>query len=726
MAIKEIIMRSNHHSWNFSTIGGVKRVNIETGADLKHLHELDQKLWTALSCPVDNLEIDHNTLKLIDTNNDGQIRVPEIIAAVQWIVGLLNNADELLKENNSFSLSAINVQTEEGKTLYESAQAILRNLGKGEDNSLSVADTTDMVKIFAGTKYNGDGIITELSVAGNEAQVQAIHEIMKCVGSVADRNGETGVHLEHINSFFEACEQYAGWQGQLAANMANIMPLGAETAAAYDNYKLLKEKVKDYFLRCKLAAFDPQSTEALNLKAARVETITNKNLVECIDEIAGYPIATVKMDGTLPLHNGVNPAWQAAVATLASKTVAVLLPGKDQLTEKEWLGIGAKFAPYEAWMADKAGGIVEQLGLERVQQLLSSNIKEELTQQIAADKAVEAEANSIMLVDKLVRYHRDLGQLLRNFVTFYDFYEPGNKAVFQAGTLYIDQRSCDLCVKVRDMGKLGELAIHSGMYLVYCDCVSKATNEKMTIVAAMTNGDVDDLMVGRNAIFYDRSGQDWDATVIKITENPVSIRQAFFAPYRRVSKFVEAQINKAASAADEKSTANLTKGIEEAPDKIKETQEKKAAPVAPFDVAKFAGIFAAIGLALGAIGSVVTAMVTGFLKLPWYEMPFAVAGVLLLISGPSMILAYVKLRKRNLAPILDANGWAINAQVKINIHFGRTLTHLASLPPGARININDPFKKKGNPILPLLLTLLGIGIVVVYVLWKMHKLSMLW
>src|SRR6185436_11638324 len=97
---------------------------------------------------------------------------------------------------------------------------------------------------------------------------------------------------------------------------------------------------------------------------------------------------------------------------------------------------------------------------------------------------------AIVAVDKLVRYHRDLYRLLNNFISFRDFYRRKDKAVFQVGTLYLDQR--------------------------YCELTRKSTGEKMTIAAAFTNGDSDNLMVGRNGIFYDRSGRDWDATITKI------------------------------------------------------------------------------------------------------------------------------------------------------------------------------------------------------------------
>jgi hypothetical protein len=74
-----------------------------------------------------------------------------------------------------------------------------------------------------------------------------------------------------------------------------------------------------------------------------------------------------------------------------------------------------------------------------------------------------------------------------------------------------------------------------------------------------------------------------------------------------------------------------------------------------------------------------------------------VAGVMLLISGPSMIIAALKLRQRNLGPILDANGWAVNARAKMNIPFGGSLTHVAALPANSERSLDDPFAEKKSP-----------------------------
>src|SRR5436305_12603810 len=97
----------------------------------------------------------------------------------------------------------------------------------------------------------------------------------------------------------------------------------------------------------------------------------------------------------------------------------------------------------------------------------------------------------------------------------------------------------------------------AGAYLAYCDVARKSTGEKMQIVAAFTDGDSDNLMVGRNGIFYDRKGRDWDATISRIVDNPISIRQAFWAPYKKFERMIEEQIAKRAASADEAAAARL-------------------------------------------------------------------------------------------------------------------------------------------------------------------------
>ncbi len=668
--------RRPSHTWRFFRAGGFEQVHFASGADLANLDQLDQKLWAALSCPTRGVEFDTKTLDLIDSDKDGRIRAPEIIAAVKWACAMVKNPDDLLRSASSIELSSINDSTPEGKQLLASAKQILTNLGKKDATAISLEDAGDTAKIFAQTQFNGDGIVPAES-APDDATKAVITDIIACLGSEADRSGRPGISQGKVDQFFAEAAAFSDWWKKAETDAATILPLGDKTEAAAAAFKAVKAKVDDYFSRCRLAAFDQRALAALNRQESEYLALAAKDLSITASEVAGFPLARIEAGKALPLTDSLNPAWAAAMAALCSAAIQPILGDKASLTEADWTTLSGKLGAYESWSAGKAGAAGEKLGLKRSREVLAGKAKETITGLIAQDKALEAESNSIASVDKLIRFRRDLKQLLVNFVSFEDFYSGQRKAIFQAGTLYLDGRSCNLCVPVADAGKHAALAGLAKTYLTYCDC-TRPTGEKMIIAAAFTGGDADFLMVGRNGIFYDRKGRDWDATITKVIENPISIRQAFWAPYKKLVRLIEEQVAKRAAAAESAADAKVGAAATAAANVDKAKPEQKKVDV---------GTVAALGVAFGAVGTMLTAIVgylSGILQLPFWQVCLAFVGLLLLVSGPSMIIAWLKLRQRNLGPILDANGWAVNGRVKMNVPFGGALTDVATLPTGAQ------------------------------------------
>lgn len=467
---------------------------------------------------------------------------------------------------------------------------------------------------------------------------------------------------------------------------AEARPLGDATHAAYETLNAVAAKVEDYFVRCELAAFDARAGDALNASEDAFKALAPHALQSGSEAIAHLPLARIAPEGALPLFAGCNPAWIARIAALGTGVVAPLLGPSDTLTAAQWQMLKDKFTPYTTWLASKPDPKMKGEGVREL--------------------------------EKLSRYVRDLQALANNFVAFKDFYTRQGKATFQVGTLYLDGRSAELCIAVNDAGKHALLATLARMCLVYCECVRG--NQKMSIAAAFTSGDSDQLMVGRNGVFYDRQGGDWDATIVKIVEHPISLRQAVWSPYKQLTRMVAAQSQKVAASKAQESENKLSSSVIDSAQKggSASAPTKPAAPP-PFDVAKFAGIFAAIGLAVGAIGTAMAAVVTGIFSLTWWQIPLAFGGLMLAISGPAVVLAWFKLRSRNLGPLLDANGWAINARARINIPFGTSLTALAQLPDNAERSLSDPYAEKQSRW-PFVATLLGLAVAAA-VVWYLRN-----
>ncbi|MBO4986526.1 MAG: phage holin family protein [Paludibacteraceae bacterium] len=456
-----------------------------------------------------------------------------------------------------------------------------------------------------------------------------------------DNNGDSKIHIADVISTAEwLCKALRDpqvlFQGQASLALTDIVDenlLAIATPLATDGIITLesvKTAIANATIEAQVAPDAPYATDVMAAYKACQESYTQY-------------FQTAKLQ-TLGL------------ATLPADAAA---PG---LTEEQFTEMGKKIAEYEAGKAaaDSANA--------------------------AALAAAKAQYKPL---EKLLLLCRDYVTLLHNFVSFQDFYAKRAKAllgrgaddespwaIFQAGTLIIDQRACNLCLKVTDMAKHNTQAIDSGMFLIYCNCKHHATGQTMQIVAAMTVGDIRNLKVGKNALFYDRQGRDWEAEVVKIIDNPISIGQAFWSPYRKLGDWVSGLITKSAAEKEKKSFADLTTKFQTPP---AAGQAAQPAQPAPFDIAKFAGIFAAIGMAVGYIGSFFTSLALGLKGLGWWGW-LVIPGLLLVISGPSMILAWMKLRKRNLAPLLNANGWAINADAIVSVLFGNTLTEQAAFP----------------------------------------------
>lgn len=522
------------YKWSFANVGGVTRVRIKSAEDVRHLGELDKKMWTVLSCPVNGLEISSDSLRLMDQDGDGQLRLKEVVATADWLCATLQDPQSLFEQSD-----VINIK--------------------------NIAD--EGIRVIS-DKLQKDGKV-------------ALADVQAAIDAIA----------------IETPEMPAA-------------PFEADVIAAY------KAKSPEY-----AAYFEQEKLQKLGL-------------------------ATIPEDAPKP-----------------------------GMTEKKFIEMGDQISKWESEV---------------------ESIKSKVESELAAAKA-EFEP-----LRKLLLLHRDFYRLLRNFVTLEDFYDNDEKTVasFLAGTLILDQRACKLCIRVNDLAKHDSQAPLSGMYLLYCNCENKKTGKKLQIVAAMTQGEIKNLSVGKNGIFYDNDGLDYDATVFKIIENPISLRQAFWNPYRKMAKWVEDKINKSAAEKDAKTFDDMTAKVATAADP---NAEKKSA----FDIAKFAGIFAAIGMALGMIGTALGSVAQGWIRLTWWQQIIVFVCILLIISGPSMIMAWMKLRRRNLAPVLNANGWAINADSIISVPFGLKLTEQVRFP-----FTKNPAKK--NPagkifLVILLLIILGLG-----------------
>ncbi len=542
------------YAWRYFRTARLAQVKIENGEDIAHLGELDRKLWTVLSLPVDGVRFDARTLELMDTDGDGRVRLKEVLDAIDWLKSKGVDFEDLFKPNE--------------------------------------ADRAELEKIVAAQ--------ADLAAAAPSADDLAALK---------------------------------AWEAQPLAD-ADILPLGEATAAA---------------------------NEAL----ARVEAVIDGYFTVPED----LPLVTEVVDAPLPLVKNINPKWLGALADFARLVAAPALGRESvaELSRLEWQTIKSKFAPYRAWLGAKP--------------VMAANAKRELEES-----------------ERRLRYKLNLVQLLRNFLNQAELYAPDREAIYQMGTLFIASRACSLCFHVTNEAAHATLASKGECCIVYAKLSRQGTSETRQICAVITAGDTAPLYVGRNGIFYDRDGRDWDATVTRVVENPVSLAESFWSPWKKLGETIASQVKKFIGERQASSTVGVTRTI-----------EGSAAKDKGGNTAALASTIAALGVGIGMMGAALAGLVGLAAGLPWWKTALAVVAVILAVSLPSVILTWFKLRRRDLGAILNAGGWAVNRPLRFSTALAREFTRLAVLPPGV-IVARDPYSRMpwGKVLLAGLLLFAGV------------------
>ena len=703
---------TDQHRWNFSRFGGVTQVLLKDADDIAHLDELDLKLWTVLAMPTQGIFFDLKTIALLDTDADGFIRPPEILAAVDWIAAQLSDLSLLMQEGDSIPLSSI-----KDDTLRASARWLLDHIKKNDAQEISIADIETQKKFFDAHTPDCNS-----QIPADGSDDDKLKQIINSAVATSIANGmlEDGLQQRIQQDLIADAQLFLAWQTSLEEE--GILPLDLEhTQKAAAALAVIKEKIEDYFLRCKLTEYAPDKAAALSADEQVFQQLAAGN-IHCSNEALNtLPLASSAADKPLPLTKGVNPAWKTQLQSFAEAAVIPLLGQKESITEDEFTLIVQKLMPYQERLNSKPDSLTALLSLPFLQALVNGEKQGEVSSFVRYALTIEKERGNLSNLEKLILLRRDFVTLLKNYISFSDFYE-GKGSVFQAGVLYFDSRAADLCFELNSDARHTTLDTLSGAYLVYCDISRKGETGKK-IVALFTNGDSENIVVGRNGIFYDRAGKDWNAVVTKVIANPISVRQAFFMPYKQLAAMIETQIAARAAAGEAKSADLLSKTAATVTTADKQaTTGTAAARAAPIAAKKLdLGTIALIGTALGGISALIGSILQALFGLGFW-VPLGLIGILLCISGPSMILASMKLRKRSIAPILEANGWAVNIRTRINIPFGTQLTKLAAIPFGSIVVPIDPFveKKNGRKAMFIILGILIVGAAACYYKFGLH------
>lgn len=408
------------------------------------------------------------------------------------------------------------------------------------------------------------------------------------------------------------------------------------------------------------------ATAAANDALAAVEEVLDAYFAQPEDA----PLVVEGPETMLPTAGNINPKYADAVRAFVEKAVVPVLGEREMLTRADFEKVRAAFAPYRAWLNAKP--------------VMNANAKAELEEE-----------------ERKLRLKMNLAEYLRSYVNQSSLYDPDMKAIYQTGDLYIDGRVCELCFHVDDEGAHSALAEKSNCCVLYVKLTRPGAAPR-SICAVVTAGRTAPLFVGRNGIFYDRDGNVWDAVVTKVVESQVSLREAFWAPWRKLGEAIAAQVKK------------FVASKEKAPDAALAPKEGGGA-------AALTGAIAALGVGVGLMGAAFAGLIGFVSGLPWWKTALAVLVIILAVSVPSVILTWFKLRRRDIGAILNAGGWAVNRPLYFSMRLARLFTRQAEVPLGTAV-ARDPYASRKWPYWLALFLVAAAG-VAWFVIWRMQTCS---
>lgn len=647
------------HRHAFFRTARTTQVALTCGADIEHLADLDRTYWAILSRPTyiegraDFLACD------LDTNGDGRIRMPEVLAAIEWLKPRIASFDRLFLPYEGLVKEDFRDDTPEGKALSDLLAKV------APDGTPIPLDTLfkQRTKVCGAEPcYPGKVPFTCGCDPTVERRILDVAETLWCCNPGI--SGEEELGRKEFEEGVKTVDQGLAWVAAKPKSPYN-------DDADFATFCALQEPIDAYFRACETLRYDPAST-----------VLTHDPALPLDKAPLALPSAEAK---GLPLRDGINPEWREEL-TRVSKWVAA-----DTLTPEAWQRLKADFAPLTAWYDDPEFlprrddflAFVDSDDKEQIEDLTNPEIRATLLRLIEES---EAKVKLSATYDELQRFaslREGLLRFLRNFVNVSDLYPPVADPLFLCGKLFMDGRIASLCFPVANGGEKAHaaLAAPARCCLVYCTLERKEQTNR-TILAVFTAGTVGALTVGKRGLFVDLNGQDWEATVSHVAITTISLWEAFFAPWRKIGEVCSETVQKLIGGRGDTATAVVTAAAVTKTQAAAGTPTTAAAPAAkatpPASNASQMASVATLGISLSFLASAAAAIASAVTHAPLWKTGSVVLGIILVVSIPSVILAWIRLRNRDLAPILNASGWAVNRAIGLTPRLGRFFTQRAN------------------------------------------------
>ncbi len=668
----------------FRRFGRSYHVRIRNADELQRAVDLDEALWVATDAPASSFACDEVFLSWLDADGNGRIIFEELRRAVRWTLHVLNDWSDLSAGRESLRLYAVDASDPDGHRIVTSARKMLRRLGETAGEVITLQQVREIKAQMQARPISEAGVVLP-SATDDPAIRDMLADIVACTGGAEHPSGEAGVDVNALDTFLTQTRAAVEWFSR--ADVADgegtnsVMPLGEATAAAWEPYNALHDKLEQFFAQCEVLRYDPALAEQIALADKRLDTETFNDPQQIEAFLREAPLAPPTAEAILRYETPNNPQYIQLLRQFDRQVVEPILGGPHEtLSWPEWDHIKQVMAAHAQWQADRPAEAYRAIGPKRLSDYLEEDRIERIRRLCAESADTAFEMGNIRLVEKLLVHQANLLAFANSYISFPTLYDPSQMALFERGTLVIDGRRLTLAVDVPDRAEHIMQAEASRMFVVYIE--ARRGEERREFCLPVTDGGRGNIVVGKRGVFIDRDGREYDARIVHIIDNPVSLGEGLAAPFKRIGRLISGKIDSLTAEAEQKLDATTTSALDA-------HRQPAAAPATPNKGGFLAGgLLMGGGVAIAALASSVAYMTETFSgiesKLDILIGLGVILGVaVLLVVVPTLISAKVRLRRRDLSAILEGSGWAVNARMRLTRRQSRTFTRRPPFPAGA-------------------------------------------
>lgn len=593
----------------YETYGSTTQLVIKNLSDLDRVLKLKDAHWMALTAPVSDFNFDPQFLDDLDLDGDGRIRVGEVRVAIEW----LRAVTKVTQPSDTIKLEEL-----ESEPLRESFRKLVNSFSLAEPASVSLKQLRELRLQYAEDPVeHGSGSLQPDEVDDSQER-ELLHYVLEAVGPEVE-----AVTEEQLDQFLEDSSKLLAWR--------QASPGDEGWVEGFPVFKALKPKIESYFFEAEVAAFTK------DVKRPFWPEVEDQAALQ--SELAKQPLVQPYRLDVLDFQERLNPHYRENL----NEFQRIFLQEGERLERQEFEELKVRFDNFADWLSEAPDTRLTDLSSADLARLcenpeLVGRVRKSL-QEKRRTGLVQADFNNL---EKLLLYRSLLVDFCRNFVAFPNLYDANLRASFERGTLVLDGREFHLCLPVDVLKQHKSAASRSQMFVLYF-----RANER-TFASPVTSGSKGNLAIGKRGVFHHVNGTELEAEVVDIVVNPISLWEAILAPFRKLADAVKDRVENLSS---DREKALVDSATQKSPSKKDSTNQGTMLAGGGVAIAALGSSFAFVFKTLSSITPASALLGTGLLLL----------GVMI----PACLVAFLKLRSRDLSSVLEGNGWGINARMRL-------------------------------------------------------------